>query len=41
MMNDGYGKYHLFKEDHEARIQLGWIIEEFRDQFENCGGYVP
>lgn len=38
---DGYGKYFLFGCDHEMRINVGWSIEDFRDQLENCGGYIP
>jgi hypothetical protein len=38
---DGYGKFHLFGCDHEARINIGYSIDEIRDQFENSGGYIP
>ena len=39
---DGYGKYHLFKEDHIARYNLACgSCEELIDQLENCGGYRP
>jgi len=38
---DGVGKFHLYGCDHDMRVNVGWSIEEFRDHFENCGGYIP
>ena len=36
---DGYGKFHLFGCDHNARARSG--VKEIDEILENCGGYIP
>lgn len=40
---DGYGKYHLFGCDHNARIDIIYNLKDdtIIDTLENCGGHIP
>ena len=42
MTKDGFGKYHIFKDDHEVRLKIAESCGiDILEDFENCGGHIP